>query len=555
LASYRFSVGIMKRSAGQCAVAGAAYRAGADLVDERTQQRADYTRRRGVVHSEIMAPDNAPAWMRDREALWNAVEKAEKRGDAQLAREVQLSLPHELTAAQRLELVRSFAREQFVAKGMIADIAIHAPGREGDDRNHHAHIMLSMRELTAEGFGKKARDWNDKTNIERWRAEWAHHQNREFDRLGLDARVDHRSFEARGIDREPEAHQGPAATAMERRGESSRIAGENEQRRASNARQADRHAEALRLRLEIDRERGRFEQWAVTKTAELEAAQALGRLDQTRRHELERDRLNDELEDFYGPGIRTVEAEAAAVQSRLQARGVRALWRNVSGRQAADRERLEKLEATAADARQRIDEARGKLERQQEAERERLAELQAGRRQEQQEGIARARERKEQSLAAAQDRAAQREAQARANDNAPRDFHAERRERAKRAQEADRGAQTPAEGSDNRERHEEARSQETASQRARETREQATPETQSKQDFFAELDAARERERQKDREDRQARQEAGQAKAADHDTAADPEAARREWARQEAERIRQRISDKGKDRDGPEFER
>jgi ATP-dependent exoDNAse (exonuclease V) alpha subunit len=441
MASYRFSASIMKRSTGRSVTAAAAYRAADEIECDRYGERHDYRRKQGVVHSEIMAPENAPEWMRDRAQLWNAVEAAEKRKDAQLAREVQLSLPHEMSDEQRRDLVRQFVREQFTDRGMVADLSIHAPGRDGDERNHHAHIMLSLRELTGEGFGKKARDWNDPANLERWRAEWAHIQNREFERLGIAARVDHRSFEAQGIDREPEAHKGPAATAIERRGDQSRIANDNEQRRAANARQADRHAEAVRLRLQIDRERARFEQWAGIKTAELEAAQDLSKLDQTRKHELARDQLNDRLEEFYGPGIRAVEAEAASVQSRLQARGVRALWRNLSGRQAADRDRLEKLEATAADARQRMDEMRGKLEQQQEAERQRLTELQAERRRQQQEGIERARERKEQALAARHAEAARKEDEARANDNAPRDFEAERREQLRNALKNARSAE------------------------------------------------------------------------------------------------------------------
>ena len=110
--------------------------------------------------------------------MWNAVEAIEKRKDAQLAREVQLALPHELPPRDRLELVRGFVQEEFVSKGMIADIALHAPGKEGDTRNHHAHIMLTMREVTEEGFGKKNRDWNNKGLLEHWRERWAEHQNK-----------------------------------------------------------------------------------------------------------------------------------------------------------------------------------------------------------------------------------------------------------------------------------------------------------------------------------------------------------------------------------------
>ena len=100
--------------------------------------------------------------MRDRAALWNGVEAAEKRKDAQLARDITLALPHELTPAQRLALVRGFIASAFVALGMVADIAIHAPcRRDADARNHHAHILLTMRAIEGDGFGAKVRAWND----------------------------------------------------------------------------------------------------------------------------------------------------------------------------------------------------------------------------------------------------------------------------------------------------------------------------------------------------------------------------------------------------------
>ena len=218
MASYHFSAKVVKRSAGRSATASAAYRAGAKIPDERQGFTFDYTRRRGVVHSEIVAPDNAPEWMRDRAQLWNAVEKVEKRKDSQLAREIELALPHELAPGERVELVRAFVVAEFVSKGMIADIAIHAPSKRGDQRNHHVHIMLTMRDLTSAGFGNKARGWNDKDLLEQWRAEWAAHVNRALERNGFDARIDHRSLEAQGIDREPQTHQGPAVGEMTARG-------------------------------------------------------------------------------------------------------------------------------------------------------------------------------------------------------------------------------------------------------------------------------------------------------------------------------------------------
>jgi len=209
MATYRFEAKIIGRSRGSSATASVAYRTAERLADERTGEVFDYTRRRGVLHTEILAPDGTPDWMHDRAQLWNAVERVEKRKDAQLARDLVLSLPHELTHGQRVELVRGFVQAEFVSHGMIADIAIHAPDRRGDQRNHHAHVMLTMRELTGEGFGKKARAWNDAEQLEAWREHWAQAVNRQLERYGHDARVDHRSLEAQGVDRSPSRNRDP----------------------------------------------------------------------------------------------------------------------------------------------------------------------------------------------------------------------------------------------------------------------------------------------------------------------------------------------------------
>lgn len=247
IAIYRFSAQVISRSAGRSATAAAAYRAGVLIEDRRTGRVHDYDRRSGVMHAEILTPEATPAWMTDRTALWNAVEIAEKRKDAQLSREVQLALPHELDASQRLSLVRDYVREAFVTRGMIADLVIHAPHRQGDDRNHHAHVMLTMREIAGDGFGKKERGWNETALIEHWRETWQEAINRALERAGHAGRVDHRSLEeqraeavekaeqaraandnvqagvfdlaATRLDRDPEPKIGHIAMALERRGE------------------------------------------------------------------------------------------------------------------------------------------------------------------------------------------------------------------------------------------------------------------------------------------------------------------------------------------------
>ena len=163
-----------------------------------------------------MAPATAPAWMRDRASLWSGVEAAEKRKDAQLAREVHFALPRELDRTGRVELIREFCQREFVARGMICDIAVHNPPDRAGAEQPHAHVMLTTRVLTGEGFGAKDRDWNDKALYEGWRAGWAEHANRALERVGSPERIDHRSFAERGIDREPEPKLGPKAVRLER---------------------------------------------------------------------------------------------------------------------------------------------------------------------------------------------------------------------------------------------------------------------------------------------------------------------------------------------------
>jgi len=222
MANYRFSAKVISRGGGQSVIAKAAYIHRTKLRDERTGELKDYSRGGGVLFSGIFAPKDAPAWTRDREQLWNAVERREdastRRREAQLARDIELSLPHELTEEQRKLLLTDFVREQFVRKGMIADVAIHAPGKNSDPRNYHAHILLTMREIGPDGFGDKVREWNSRQQLEKWREEWEKIQNRYLERHGHEARVDRRTLEAQGIDREPTTHRGPHVDAMERKG-------------------------------------------------------------------------------------------------------------------------------------------------------------------------------------------------------------------------------------------------------------------------------------------------------------------------------------------------
>lgn len=191
---YHFAADIVKRSDGRSIVAAATYPSADRLMDERLGKVHDFTRKRGVVATQIMAPPDAPAWVRDRGRLWNAVEAVEKRKDAQLARQVVVSLPAELSAAGRAALIFDFCRTHFVSAGMVADVALHDP--DAGDPQPHAHIHLTMRRLEADGFGAKERAWNDPGLLTGWREAWSAAANAALAAEGHAARFDHRSLDA-----------------------------------------------------------------------------------------------------------------------------------------------------------------------------------------------------------------------------------------------------------------------------------------------------------------------------------------------------------------------
>ena len=214
MAIYHCSVKTISRGQGRSAVAAAAYRSGEEIKNEQDGITHDYQRREGVVHTQILAPEQAPAWAQDRAQLWNKVEEAETRKNSRTAREVVVAIPKELNREQQLELVRDFAKENFVDKGMVADIALHS--KEND--NEHGHIMLTTREIDSTGFTNKNRDWDKKENLESWRKSWEQKANLALERAGHEQRIDHRSYEAQGIDKIATVHLGPIAHAMEKRG-------------------------------------------------------------------------------------------------------------------------------------------------------------------------------------------------------------------------------------------------------------------------------------------------------------------------------------------------
>ena len=242
IAIYHWNIGIVSRGKGKSAVAAAAYRSGEKLTNEWDGMTHDYTRKGGVVHTEIMLPPHAPPSFSDRSTLWNSVELYEKAGNAQLAREIDAALPIELSREEQIRLVREYCSSQFVSKGMCADFCIHDKG----DGNPHCHIMLTMRPLDERGAwaakSKKEYDldesgerirlssgrykthkvdltgWNDKGNALLWRKAWADYTNDFLERNGSPERIDHRSNAERGIDEIPTVHMGVAACQMEKKG-------------------------------------------------------------------------------------------------------------------------------------------------------------------------------------------------------------------------------------------------------------------------------------------------------------------------------------------------
>lgn len=221
MALYHFSAKIISRANGSSALAAAAYRSASRLHDQRLDRHHEFSNKAGVVHSEMMLPENAPEEWCDRERLWNAVEATEVRKDAQLAREVEFATPRELDQAEGIRLARDFVEREFVARGMVADLNVHWDVGADGEAKPHAHVMLTTRQVGEKGFGPKIRDWNRPYLFEHWRESWASHVNTRLAELDIDARVDHRSLEAQGIDLEPQHKIGPAASRLAGQGLSS----------------------------------------------------------------------------------------------------------------------------------------------------------------------------------------------------------------------------------------------------------------------------------------------------------------------------------------------
>ena len=246
MAVYHFHVTQIKRSKGQSAVACAAYRSGERLYSDYYGEVSDYTRKRGIVHTEILLPAHAPPEYSNRQTLWNAVEKSEPHPKAQLAYSFDIALQNEFSTEENLALARQFLLNEFVSRGMICDFAVHLPDRKNDIQNPHFHVLCPMRPLDENGqWGAKQKreyvldergerirdksgdyvfnavpttDWGNPETLEYWRKTWCDLCNAKFAENGLDERIDHRSYERQGVELLPTVHEGPTVRAMEKRG-------------------------------------------------------------------------------------------------------------------------------------------------------------------------------------------------------------------------------------------------------------------------------------------------------------------------------------------------
>ena len=247
MALFHLSVTQTKRSAGQSAVASAAYRAGERLYSEYYGEYSDYTRKGGVICSDILLPSHAPPEYADRQTLWNAVEKAERGKNAQLAYSFDIALQNEFSLEENIALARQFLLENFVSRGMVVDFAVHQPDREdGGIPNPHFHVLCPIRPIEQDGkWGLKQRrvyeldedgnrirdadgnyifnavpttDWGSPETLEYWRQTWAELCNAKFAEKGLDVRIDHRSYERQGVELLPTVHEGATVRAMEKKG-------------------------------------------------------------------------------------------------------------------------------------------------------------------------------------------------------------------------------------------------------------------------------------------------------------------------------------------------
>jgi hypothetical protein len=340
------AVRMVQRSKGRSGTAAAAYRSATRIVDFRTGEIHDYTRKRGVEHSVLLCPEGAPSWAFDRARLWNEAERREKHPRAQTAREVEIAFPSEFSPEQRREAGIAIGKMMVERYGVAADLSWHAPSRSGDERNHHLHALMTTRRLESGDWAKtKDRTLDDlfgkgAEHVTELRRGVADALNTIAARDGLNVYVEHLSYEKRGIDKEASQHLGPSATEMERRGESTDIGDKNRDIHERNAQR--RELEAERKVVERDIEEEQNPNPTQSRPSEnSDPYQEFYRAAQSRRLDLMK-----ELEQKYGAREQDAARELTALFNSLgRAKGLTGLWRSVTGRTRREEDAARKLEA------------------------------------------------------------------------------------------------------------------------------------------------------------------------------------------------------------------
>lgn len=225
MAIYHLHCDIIGRSGGRSATAAAAYRATCKIEDRTTGETFDFSKKEKALFTCIYHNGDIPKWATNRTELWNSCEEKENRKNSQFCRSFDIALMKELSVEDNIELLKKWLARNYVSRGLVADVAIHAPHKNRDgttNENLHAHILIPTRKMNSDGWTEKDREGNDRDFLKQVRTSWAEIVNAEFKKRGMAERIDERTLEEQGIDREPQQHQGVTATAMERKGKTVR---------------------------------------------------------------------------------------------------------------------------------------------------------------------------------------------------------------------------------------------------------------------------------------------------------------------------------------------
>lgn len=344
----------VQRSAGQSSVAAAAYRAGEKLYDERTDVTHDYTRKQGVEHTRIYLPDNAPESYRDRETLWNAAEKKENRSNSCTAHELEISFPYEFNIMQRREAGDALARELMRRYGSAVDICFHAPNKNNDERNFHAHILFTSRgfdSITKDGWAKtKFRNLsNDKVTINGEKTTKGKQEvlslrqfsagvmNNIAKRDGLSVKVEHLSFKDRGIDKEPQVHLGPVANDMEKKGMTTERGDQNTNIVELNNKTPDPRKQVQGIEYET------FDEFAGAKRAELQKWVFELTEGEGRRRDRESIIVEEKVKNHFEVFDKKIFEDIQLIENRLSDKGLKGAIKKVTGEVRKDKEKLSRL--------------------------------------------------------------------------------------------------------------------------------------------------------------------------------------------------------------------